>query len=464
MSNTTNLSRRKLFFGVVFTAIFALHIFAQTAPPKAEVRNVTDEYFGQKITDPYRWMEDLKSDEMQKWMRGQANFANDYLKRLPLRDTLLKRIETFSSGAEFRVFDARRERDGTLFYQKQFAADNVAKLYMREGGKSGTEKLLIDPEKFAAGDAAKHFTLEFYQLSTDGRRILYAVAEGGSEQWTIRVLDVKTMRDISDVIGERVERAYNFPTWLPDGSGFFYVRRQKLRKDAPTTDIYKNTRAFLHRLGEPVDKDAEILGVGGSPLVELSPEDFPSVSAAADSPFVVAQIQHGDSGLLSLYSAPLSSIGKPNIPWKKICARADKVKAYVVDGAHIYLKTAADAPKFKVVRTSLAAPDFARAAVIFPEGKTVIDYVSVSQNAIYAGAIDGGLDVIYRVDKKKPGAPQELKLPDNATGFIVSASPRFDEIWLLTTSWTKASGYLSFSFVASAVSALLGFIERSSSP
>ena len=57
MNDTTNLSRRKLFFGAFFSAIFALQIFAQTVPPKAEVRNVTDEYFGQKITDPYRWME-----------------------------------------------------------------------------------------------------------------------------------------------------------------------------------------------------------------------------------------------------------------------------------------------------------------------------------------------------------------------------------------------------------------------
>ncbi len=73
MSNTTNLLWRNLFFSAIFSAIFALQIFAQTAPPKAEVRNVTDEYFGQKITDPYRWMENVKADETQKWFRAHEN-------------------------------------------------------------------------------------------------------------------------------------------------------------------------------------------------------------------------------------------------------------------------------------------------------------------------------------------------------------------------------------------------------
>jgi prolyl oligopeptidase len=422
---------------------FVLPAFAQNAPPTARVENVADDYFGVKIVDPYRWMEDLKSTEMQKWMRGQADYVNAYLKQLPLRDALLKRIEELGKGAAFQILDVRRRENGTLFYEKQFAADNVSKLYLRDG-QTGAEKLLIDPDKFAAGDASKHFTLEYFEPSPDGKKVLYAVAEGGSEQWTLRVLDTETMRDAADVISERVERAYNYPTWLPDGRGFFYARRQKLAANAPPTEIYKNTRAFLHRLGEPVEQDAEVLGIGTSPLVELMPEDFPSVSVSFNSPFLLAQVRHGDSGLMSLYSAPLSSVGSSNIPWKKICGREDKVKGYDVDGADIYLRTAAGAPNFKVIRTSLAAPDFARAAVVFPEGKTAIDYISASKSEIYAGALEGGLDVIYRVDKKTPRPPQELKLPENATGFVISASPRFDEIWLGTSSWTKASGDVSY--------------------
>lgn len=64
---------------ICFLAGISTNLFAQTAPPTARVENVTDDYFGQKIVDPYRWMENLKSDETQKCMRAQADYAADYL-------------------------------------------------------------------------------------------------------------------------------------------------------------------------------------------------------------------------------------------------------------------------------------------------------------------------------------------------------------------------------------------------
>ena len=272
-----NISRSLLtskFVVFLLLLVFTVSTLGQTAPPKAEVRNVTDEYFGTKIVDPYRWMEDLKSDEMQKWMKGQAEYADNYLKGLPMRDALLERIKTLESGAPFEIGYFTRRPNGTLYYLKQNAADNVGKLYVRD--KNGKETLLVDPERRVSSDG-KHYTLVFYRPSPDGKYVAYALAQGGSEKQTIYILDTATGRDLSESLN-RIEGAYNSPTWLPDGSGFFYAQRQQLAPNAPPTEIYKNTRAYLHKLGDDQEKDVYVFGIGTS-AVHLEPTDFPSVFA-----------------------------------------------------------------------------------------------------------------------------------------------------------------------------------------
>ncbi len=71
-------------------------ICAQDAPPKAAVHEVTDTYFGTKIVDPYRWMEDAKSPETAAWMKAQSDYSRAYLDRLPMRAQLLKRFDELS--------------------------------------------------------------------------------------------------------------------------------------------------------------------------------------------------------------------------------------------------------------------------------------------------------------------------------------------------------------------------------
>src|SRR5436853_6978744 len=75
--------------------LFGTSICAQDSPPKAAIHGVTDTYFGMKIVDPYRWMEDARSPESAAWMRGQADYTRAYLDRLHMRAQLLKRVEEF---------------------------------------------------------------------------------------------------------------------------------------------------------------------------------------------------------------------------------------------------------------------------------------------------------------------------------------------------------------------------------
>src|SRR5512147_3080455 len=103
---------RRSIAGLVLVTLFVTNfVLAQDKPPVAPVREVTDEYFGQKIVDPYRWMEDLKSDEMTRWMKGQADYTRRYIDRLPMRDELAKRLtELFETGVRVSTVLSQSDR------------------------------------------------------------------------------------------------------------------------------------------------------------------------------------------------------------------------------------------------------------------------------------------------------------------------------------------------------------------
>src|ERR1041384_1545034 len=138
-----NLIRRqkclKLISCLSLLSISSANICAQTAPPKAAVREVTDTYFGQKIVDPYRWMEEGKTPELAQWMKAQNDYTRSQLDALPMRSEFLKRISELSDAGE-RVANVRRAGE-LYFYTRRAPNENDFKLYVRDGF-NGTERLL----------------------------------------------------------------------------------------------------------------------------------------------------------------------------------------------------------------------------------------------------------------------------------------------------------------------------------
>src|SRR5277367_4919907 len=137
------LSLSRLFLSL-FLGSSALTL--QAAPlsqPVAPVRPVTDTYFGTAVVDPYRWMENLKSPEVQSWMKAQNDYTRDYLSHLPNRDDLIKRVEALDN-ASTRVGDLGLY-GSRYFYFKITPQDQTPKLYARDG-LTGEERLLADPQ------------------------------------------------------------------------------------------------------------------------------------------------------------------------------------------------------------------------------------------------------------------------------------------------------------------------------
>lgn len=407
------------------------------APPVAPVRDVVDVHFGTAVHDPYRYMENLKDPEVQSWIKAQGDFARATLDSIPGRDALLARIIELDEAAPFRISGIRRRPDGSMYFSKQLSTENVSKFYHRAAG-SADDRLLIDPEQFRQGK--RHATLQEVSVSPDDKYVVFGTALAGSEETVLRVMEIGTGSILPESI-DRIETAYTSPQWLPDSSGFVYVRRQALAAGAPATDGYKLTRAYLHKLHDDVSNDREVFGKEIAPAVGMSDEDFPSIDITIGSQFVIGKVTHGDSGQMSLYSAALSQLESGKLDWKQICTRTDAVSGYAVHGEWIYLLTSKDAPRYRVVRTKLSNPTFAAAQTVIPAGVRVVQGLSGAKDALYVTVMDGGLNRVLRVEYGGESEPKPLTPPgaEEATSVSVSsASDDVDGVILGTSAWTRA--------------------------
>src|SRR5262249_16797220 len=182
--------------------------------------------------------------------------------------------------------------------------------------------------------------------SHDGKYVAYGISPGGSENAVLHVLEAATKRESS----ETIDRAQfgDVISWRPDERSFFYNRLQKLGADAPPTDRYLKSRVFLHLIGADPEKDPAVFGYGVSPYVKVDPADIPFMVTFPGSPHAIGLLAHGVEREITLYAAPLESLGKAGAPWHKLCDVADDVTDFAAHGDDLYLLTHKEASRFKV--------------------------------------------------------------------------------------------------------------------
>ena len=415
--------------------LFGTSICAQDSPPKAAIHEVTDTYFGMKIVDPYRWMEDAKSPETAAWMRGQADYARSYLDRLPMRAQLLKRFEELSETG-VRVSGVQRAGN-FYFYYRVAPGENDRRLYVREGFK-GAERLLVDPEKLSS--PGKRYSIDYYNPSFDGRYVSYTVSIGGSENGEMRVIETAAGRDL----GERIDRCrFGAGAWLPDNRSFLYNRLQKLAEGAPPTELYQKSRVYLHILGSNPDNDRAVFGYEVNPNIKMEPAPLPFVGVPLGSKYAFALVNSGVSPNSEYYFAPLDKLRETPIPWRRVAALEDEVAGFDLHGDDVYFTTYKNTPRFKVIRVNLAQPDLAKADTVFPASEAVVTNIGAAKDALYVQTLDGGMGKLWRVDYKS-GAPRPIKLPYDGAGFIGWTDSQTDGLLFGLISWTKSETFFAF--------------------
>jgi prolyl oligopeptidase len=417
---------------------------ADSASPVAPVRPVTDEYFGSKITDPYRYMENLKDPEMQAWMRAQNDYTRAVLDRIPGRQQLLARIRELDQSVP-RV-EARRLPGDLYLVRKQLPREDVGNLYLRHG-LNGEDKLLVDPEKITlarSNQGKGKSEIRYYALSDDGKYLSVGVIPGGSEtNGEIHVIETATGRETADVITRGVGAEQWYPYWLPDNRSFVYGRLQQLPPGAPAAEVRQKFRSYLHVLGTDAEKDPSVFGYGVVPDINVAPSLIASVQIAPRSRYALAVLNDSVSPNSAFYIAPADSIGKSNSTWRKVADFSDGVTRIVAHDDDLYLLTYKDAPRYKIVRVDARKPDLSSGEVIVPPDEAVLTDISGAQDALYVELLDGGVSRVLRVPYGPRPKVERVAPPFEGTAFV-STDPRVPGALLYVTSWIKAGRIFAY--------------------
>lgn len=406
-----------------------------TPPPIPAERPVGVTRYGISVTDPYRYFENTKDPVVSNFFREQNQYARAVLSRLgPGREQLFDRIAALDNAGS-SVSDLTREGP-YYFYLKINPGDNSPKLYVRDVS-GGAERVLIDPQQFAT--AGKHYTINYFLPSLDGSRVAYGISEGGSEAAVIHVVETATGRVLPDAI----DRAYyvGVTSWLPDGNSFYYVRFPKLQPGEPETDKETRAVAYLHVLGRDPDQDVRIFGYGVDPKIPFGSTDFPLVIYSPVSPYVLAVSVHGVQNEVTIYAARTEPPTSSNVDWKPVTNTSDGVTGYDLKGTTIYLLTHKDAPTFKVVATSLDAPNVAAAQTVIPAGTPIVQNISVADDGLYVQSRNGGFGQITRVSLTadgSAGAKTNITLPFQGSINAIATDARASGVTFGLTGWTHS--------------------------
>jgi prolyl oligopeptidase len=446
---------------------------AQVAPastvPLTPATPVTDDYFGTQVVDPYRWMENMKSDIFRNWAKAQADYADGVLARIPGRDALKKRLTELADASE--NIGAIDSVGGTLFYLKSEPGRDARRLFLRDA--KGNERLLLDPEAMdAQGTPGSHHAIDFFSPSPDGRLLAIGISQGGSEDSTLRVMDIASGGWLSDAI-DGAGLNHGGVGWRPNGRSFFYNRLPPADKDGHR-ERYNKSVVHEHVIGQPASNDKAIFGYGVTVKRHFAVPDLPYVFTSPDSNYALAIVLHGDAVDRSFYVAPLSAVNGADTPWRKIVAPEDQVNMAYLHGSQLFLLSHKNAPRYqllaldlteapktaapsahaqrrswrgKVVKTSASvktagapvanAASLTRAKVVIARGDMVLRGAAVAKDALYVHALDGGVGRLLRVPFD--GKPvQQVALPFDGTVREMATDPLQPGALVKLEGWTES--------------------------
>jgi prolyl oligopeptidase len=416
--------------GVLLAASLAFPVLAALPPaPVAKQIPVTDDYFGTKVVDPYRWMEQpyAENSSLQSYLKAENDRTRAILDSIPERKAIAARVSALVETINTSSGVVRRK--GILFSERLAPGSSVPKLYIRTG-IGGTERVLVDPGSFSG--AAGAAVISYFVPSDDGRLVAFGISLGGSENAIIHVIETATGRMRSDAI----DRArFGVTSWRGDNKAFYYARTQVVPPGAPPTAQYQNIKTYLHVLGDDPAKDVAILGNGVSPNLTIDPNAFPFVFVSPISSFAFAILVNGVQREITAYVAPKTEIDGGKAAWKKIIDPSDQVTDGTLHGNQAFVLTHKDAPRFKVVEFDLRSGSFSSAKVVIPASERVVQGVAAAQDALYVQSLEDGLGRMTRVDYNSFNRA-EIPLPVNGTASDLTTEPDATGFLVKLEGWT----------------------------
>jgi prolyl oligopeptidase len=382
------------------TMILSASAFSQIKYPETKKVTQVDDYFGTKVADPYRWLEDDNSGETKEWVTAENKVTNHYLFSIPFYDKVKKRLEEMWNYPKYS--SPFKEGDWYYFY-KNDGLQNQSVLY-RQKGLNGTPEVFIDPNTMSKDGTAAIGTPSF---SKNKKYAVYLEAQAGSDWQIAHVMNVADKQLRNDDVNYI---KFSGTSWKGD-DGFYYSRYPTPDETSKLTTQNQNHKVYYHKLGTPQNDDVLIYEDKEHPLRTIN------AALSEDEHFLFLSTSEGTSGS-ELWVKDMKNNSSGN-DFKLLIKGFDTEAGFVDnDGDYLLVRTNADAPDYKVVLIDPKNPAKENWKIVIPERKELLESVGTAGHKLFLTYLQDASSRVYQTNYKG-NLEREIELPGigSAAGF-----------------------------------------------
>lgn len=390
--------------------------------PEARRDNVVDDYFGHKVADPYRWMENDTTAEVEKWVTEENALTNAYLQKIPFRNALYEEFKRLYSEQPY--IGAPQKHGDKYYFYKQGGLQNQAVLYVKDT-PNGKERIFLDPNTLSTDGTVALTGISF---SGDNKYMAYSISRSGSDWREIFVRSTKTGKDLPDHIqwAKFTEMAWR-------GDGFFYSAYDAPVEGKEFSNVNEGHKIYYHKLGDNYKNDKLVYEN------KKYPKRFYSVSMA-DNPNYLFLTEDGmDDG----NNLIIKNLENKKSPFTTITPDS-KYKYYIMatDKDNFYVLTNYGAERYRLMVGDCKNPDFKHWKTVVPQQKGVLENAQIIGGKLVLSYNEDASTHLY-VYSLKGRLLHPIKLPTIGTA-SVSGSKKDDTAYISFSSFNYPLTIYSF--------------------
>lgn len=379
----------KTFTGVVLFTNFCLNSLAQVTYPLTKQVNQVDKYHGIEVKDPYRWLENDRSEETTNWVKEQNNLTNKFLEQIPFRGKVKERLTALWN---YDKMSAPFKKGKLLFSLRNNGLQNQSVLYSQTA-LLDKPKVVLDPNALSPDGT---ISLSGFDISKDGTYLAYGISKAGSDWVEIHVKDIAKDKELEDVV-----KWVKFSNIAWKGNGFYYSRYDAPEEGKAYTQANQFHKVYYHALGTSQSEDVLVYQDPNHPERNFS------VQITHDENYLILYGSESTSGQ-SMMIKDLSNTGS-----KLITVVGNFENEYSVIeniGNQFYVYTNYKAPRYKLVKISLNSPEQTSWEDVLPEKADLLEGVSFCGNRIISNYLRDVSSKLY-VHTITGRMEKEIKLP-----------------------------------------------------
>jgi len=406
---------KRVIFLIVFSFFLVSNLNSQPIQyPKTKKIDHVDEYHGVKVNDPYRWLEDNKSNETGKWVEAQNKITEDFLSKIPYRESIKKRL---TDVWNYERYSAPSKIGEHYIFSKNDGLQEQSVVYIQKG-LDGTPEVFLDPNKLSNDGSVSLAGLSF---SNDYKYASYMISRGGSDWREIFVMDVASKELKPDFIKWA---KFTGTGWYKDG--FFYSRYDEPKAGEELKQKNEFQKLYYHKLGTDQSADKLVLED------KTNPKRGFGAGVTDDERFLIINLWEGSSSNNGLMYKDLLNNSEINPLFVKFDAEYSFIENI---GGKFLIMTNLNAPNNRLVLVDPSNPSEGNWEVIIPESKNVLQSVSFFESKLIVRYLQDVTSHVYAFDLTGKQL-YEIELPGLGTVSGFGGKKEEKETFFTFTSFT----------------------------